>query len=161
MAKSAGASYVLVGHSERRHNFGETNEIISKKIKAVSDAGLIAIFCIGESLEEKSKYRSVLKAQILEGLSKMTTLSNVVIAYEPIWAIGTGKVATTVDIAKVHKFIKETVKEHFGVEAKVIYGGSIKPTNSAEILALDEVDGVLVGGASLNADDFVKIAKSR
>ena len=136
MVKSAGASYVFVGHSERRQNFGET-------------------------LEERSKYKSVLKKEIVEGFAGITDFSNIVIAYEPVWAIGTGVVATTADIVKVHKYIKTLVKDTFGADVAVLYGGSVKPSNSKEILALEEVDGVLIGGASLKAEDYIAIAQSR
>lgn len=161
MVKSAGASRVIIGHSERRQLFGETNDMLNKKLKSALAKGLKVIFCIGETLEEKSKYKSVLKKEILEGFDGVTDFSNVVIAYEPIWAIGTGKVATTADITKVHAFIKNLVKENFGVDIAVLYGGSVKPSNSKEILALSEVDGVLIGGASLKAEDYVAIASSR
>ena len=161
MIKSAGASHVIVGHSERRQIFGETNEMLNKKLKACLANGLKVIFCIGETLEEKSKYKSVLKQEIIEGFKGIADFSNIVIAYEPIWAIGTGKVATTADISKVHAYIKNLVKETFNVDVKVLYGGSVKPSNSGEILALDEVDGVLIGGASLKAEDYVAIASSR
>ena len=161
MVKSAGASYVIVGHSERRQLFAETNEMLNKKLKNCLANGLNVIFCIGETLEEKSKYKSVLKKEILEGFAGITDFSNVVIAYEPIWAIGTGKVATLSDISKVHGFIKNLVKENFNVAINVLYGGSVKPSNSKEILALEEVDGVLIGGASLKAEDYVAIASSR
>lgn len=161
MAKSAGASYVILGHSERRHVFGETNEMISKKIVSALNAGLKVIFCVGETLEEKSHYKAVLKKQILEGLTGVGDFSNVIVAYEPVWAIGTGKVATTADIEKVHSYVKSTIKANFDVELPVLYGGSVKPSNSGEILALENVDGVLIGGASLKAEDFVKIAQSR
>lgn len=161
MVKNAGASYVIVGHSERRQLFGETDEIVNKKISVSLSVGLKVIFCIGETLEERTKYKSVLKKEIVSGLKNITDLSDIVIAYEPIWAIGTGKVATTADIKKVHTYIKTLVKETFGVDIKVLYGGSVKPSNSADILALSEVDGVLIGGASLKAEDYVNIAKSR
>lgn len=161
MVKSAGATYAIIGHSERRQIFGETNELINKKISACLTAGLKVIFCVGETLEEKSKYKSVLKKQLLEGLTAINDLSNVIIAYEPVWAIGTGKVATTADIEKVHLYIKDTIKENMDADIPVLYGGSVKPVNSTEILALDSVDGVLIGGASLKAEDFVKIAESR
>lgn len=161
MLVSAGASYVIVGHSERRQLFGETNDLLNKKLKACLKAGLKVIFCVGETLDEKSKYKSVLKKEIVEGFEGVEQFSNVVIAYEPIWAIGTGKVATCADISKVHAYIKTLVKETFGVDISVLYGGSVKPSNSSEILALDEVDGVLIGGASLKAEDFVAIANSR
>ena len=161
MVKSAGASYVIIGHSERRQIFGETNEMLNKKLKASLANGLKVIFCIGETLEEKSKYKSVLKKEIIEGFDGVTDFSNVVVAYEPVWAIGTGKVATNADISKVHSYIKDLVKETYDVKIPVLYGGSVKPSNSKEILALQEVDGVLIGGASLKAEDYVAIAASR
>ena len=161
MVKNAGASHVIVGHSERRQLFGETNEMLNKKLKAALAHGLKVIFCIGEVLEEKSKYKSVLKKQIVEGFEGVTDFSNIVIAYEPVWAIGTGKVATVSDIKKVHAYIKAQMKELFGVDISVLYGGSVKPSNSGEILALEEVDGVLIGGASLKAEDYSAIVLTR
>ena len=161
MVKDAGASYVIIGHSERRQLFAETNELLNKKLKASLEAGLKVIFCIGEVLAEKSKYKSVLKKQIVEGFEGITDFSNIIIAYEPVWAIGTGEVATVADIKKVHTYIKNTIKELFNTDALVLYGGSVKPSNSGEILALESVDGVLIGGASLKAEDYVAIAKSR
>ena len=161
MVKSTGANYTLVGHSERRQLFGETNEMLNKKLVAALKEGLKVIFCIGEVLEEKSKYKSVLKKQIVEGFAGIADFSNIIVAYEPVWAIGTGKVATTADIKKVHAFVKETFKENFNVDMPVLYGGSVKPQNSKEILELDEVDGVLIGGASLKAEDYIAIAQSR
>lgn len=161
MVKSAGASHVIIGHSERRQIFGETNEMLNKKLKAALSSGLKVIFCIGETLEEKSKYKSVLKKEIVEGFDEITDFSNIVIAYEPVWAIGTGKVATTADISKVHSYIKNLVKEVYDVKIPVLYGGSVKPSNSKEILALEEVDGVLIGGASLKPEDYTSIALSR
>lgn len=161
MVKSAGGTATIIGHSERRQIFGETNELINKKVLACLDAGLKVIFCIGETLEQKEDYKEVLKTEILEGLAGVSNFENLIIAYEPIWAIGTGKVATIDDIKEIHKFIKETVKENFNVDALVLYGGSVKPQNSKEILALDDVDGVLIGGASLKAEDYIGIAESR
>ncbi len=161
MVKSAGAAYSIVGHSERRQIFGETNEMLNKKLKACLKSGLKVIFCIGETLEEKSKYKSVLKKQIIEGFEDVSDFANIVVAYEPVWAIGTGKVATTSDISKVHSYIKGLFKETYDVAMPVLYGGSVKPSNSKEILALSEVDGVLIGGASLKAEDYVAIAQSR
>ena len=161
MVKSAGASYVIVGHSERRQIFGENNALLNKKLVAGLKAGLKVVFCIGETLEEKSKYKSVLKKQIVEGFAGITDFSNIIVAYEPVWAIGTGKVATVADIAKVHGFVKSVFKDNFGADVPVLYGGSVKPSNSGEILAIETVDGVLIGGASLKAEDFVAIAKSR
>ena len=161
MVKSAGASHVIVGHSERRQIFGETDEVCNKKLIAALNAGLKVIFCIGETLEQREDFESVLKTEIVDGFASITDFSNIIIAYEPVWAIGTGVVATTEDIVKVHTYIKDLVKETFGVDVPVLYGGSVKPSNSKEILALDEVDGVLIGGASLKAEDYIAIAKSR
>lgn len=161
MVKSAGGTATIIGHSERRQIFGETNELINKKVLACLDAGLKVVFCIGETLEQKEDYKKVLKTEILEGLAGVSNFENLLIAYEPIWAIGTGKVATIDDIKEIHKFIKETIKENFNVDALVLYGGSVKPQNSKEILALDDVDGVLIGGASLKAEDYIGIAESR
>ncbi len=161
MVKSAGAEYVIIGHSERRQIFGESNEMLNKKLVAALNAGLKVIFCIGETLEERSKYKSVLKKEIVEGFAGVTDFSNIILAYEPVWAIGTGVVATNDDIVKVHSYIISLMKDNFGVELPVLYGGSVKPQNSKEILALDCVGGVLIGGASLKAEDFIAIAKSR
>lgn len=161
MVKSAGASYVIVGHSERRQIFGETNDVCNKKLHAALSAGLKVIFCIGETLDERTKYKSVLKKEIIEGFAGITDFSNVIVAYEPVWAIGTGVVATTADIVKVHTYIKNLIKEEFNADMPVLYGGSVKPSNSKEILALNEVDGVLIGGASLKAEDYIAIAQSR
>lgn len=161
MIKSANANYVIIGHSERRHIFGESNDLLNMKLKTCLSKGLKVIFCIGETLEEKPKYKSILKKQIVDGFEGITDFSNIIIAYEPVWAIGTGKVATTADISKIHAYIKSLVQEKFNVTLPVLYGGSVKPSNSKEILALNEVDGVLIGGASLKAEDYVEIANSR
>lgn len=160
MVKSAGAEYVIVGHSERRQIFGETNELLNKKVLACQANGLKVIYCIGETLEEKPNYQQVLSKELLEGLNG-ADFSDLIVAYEPIWAIGTGKVATTDDIDEIHSFIKKTIKENFGAEVPILYGGSVKPSNSGDILALDSVGGVLIGGASLKAEDYTKIAESR
>ena len=161
MVKSAGASYVLVGHSERRAIFGEDNEMLNKKLKTALETGLKVIFCIGETLDEKPNYQEVLKKQILEGFVDVSNFENIVVAYEPVWAIGTGKVATLDDIKEVHAFIKDLFKSEFNANPPILYGGSVKPSNSEEILALDDVDGVLIGGASLKAEDYLAIAKTR
>lgn len=161
MVKSAGANYVILGHSERRQIFGETNEMISKKISTALDNGLKVIFCIGETLEQKDDFEKVLNEQILEGLEGVSDFSNIIIAYEPVWAIGTGKVATISDIKEVHAYIKSVLIDNFNIDLPILYGGSVKPENSAEILAIDDVGGVLVGGACLNAESFSKIANNR
>ena len=161
MLKNAGASYVIIGHSERRQIFGETNELISKKVSAALAGGLKVVFCIGETLEQKDEFKAVLEKQIVEGLAGIEDFSNIIVAYEPVWAIGTGKVATIDDIEKVHAYIKAVLDEKFGVDLPILYGGSVKPENSAEILALQDVGGVLIGGACLKAESFAAIAKSR
>ena len=161
MLKEVGAKYVIIGHSERRQYFGETNELLNKKVLSALSSGLKVIYCIGETLEEKSKYKSVLKKQILEGLSNVSNFNNLIIAYEPVWAIGTGKVATVDDISNVHSYILNVIQDNFKVDVPILYGGSVKSSNSAEILKIDVVDGVLIGGASLKADEFLKIAESR
>lgn len=161
MIKEAGATYVIIGHSERRHIFGESNEFIAKKVEAALAAGLKVIFCIGETLEEKPKFKSLIKSQVLEGLKLVNDAKNLIVAYEPVWAIGTGKVATTDDIVKAHSYIKGLLNNKFGVNVPVLYGGSVKSSNSAEILALEDVDGALIGGASLKAEELLKIAETR
>ena len=161
MVKSAGAGYVIIGHSERRQIFGETNEMISKKIAAALENGLKVIFCIGETLEQKDNFKEVLNKQIIEGLEGISDFSDIIVAYEPVWAIGTGKVATISDIETVHAYIKEVLAEKYGIDLPILYGGSVKPENSAEILSLADVGGVLVGGACLKAESFAEIANSR
>ena len=161
MVLSTGATYTIIGHSERRQIFGETNELLNQKVHACLDAGLKVIFCIGETLDEKPNYKEVLKKEIVEGLAGVENFDNLIIAYEPIWAIGTGKVATLLDIDEIHTFVKNTLAENFGADVPVLYGGSVKPSNSGEILAIDSVGGVLIGGASLKAEDYVGIVKSR
>jgi len=155
MAQDAGANAVIVGHSERRYVFGESNELVARKLKAVTNCGLMAVLCVGERLEEHSRLKSVLKKQLkaLDGVS----LDKVIIAYEPVWAIGTGKVANIKDINFAHNYIIEHVSKTYGKCPKVLYGGSVKPENAREIYALDCVSGVLVGGASLDADKFAEL----
>lgn len=155
MALDAGATWAIIGHSERRNLMGETDEFLAKKVKFALESGLKVIFCVGEKLEEHGRLKTVLKAELkaLKGID----LSGVVIAYEPIWAIGTGRVASIEDIKRAHLAIIETIEKQNGVTPVVLYGGSVKSSNAGEIMALDEVGGVLVGGASLNADEFVKL----
>jgi len=160
MLADIGANFVIVGHSERRHVFGETNEQIAQKVKQALKNNLQVILCVGEKLEDKTKYKSVISAQLKTALQGVD-LSNIIIAYEPVWDIGTGKVATIKDIVKVHTFIKEMVNKNYGADVPVLYGGSVKPSNSNEILKLSVVDGVLVGGASLKTQDFADIYNSQ
>ncbi|MFW5714300.1 MAG: triose-phosphate isomerase [Brevefilum sp.] len=161
--------YVIVGHSERRAYFGETDETVNKRLKAALGAGLQVIVCVGETLEENEAGRTeeVVTRQIKKGLADITTkqAAEITIAYEPVWAIGTGKAATPEDANGVHKdVIRPLLKELFGndrAEAmRIQYGGSIKPSNAAELFSMSDIDGGLVGGASLKADSFLKILEA-
>ncbi len=165
MLLSVGCRYVIIGHSERRQFFYETNESINKKIKAAIASELSPIFCIGETEGERDaeKTFSVLDKQVQEGLEKFSEgeLKDLVIAYEPIWAIGTGKTATKEQAQEVHAFIRSLIKKIYGNELaksmRILYGGSVKPKNIAELMGMADVDGALVGGASLEAETFSKI----
>jgi triosephosphate isomerase (TIM) len=166
MLKDVGCEYVIVGHSERRGLFHETDETVNKKIHALLAKGLKPILCIGETLEERDKSETleVVKKQ-LEGCLKNVVsgqLKNIVIAYEPIWAIGTGRAATSEQAEDVHKVLRESLCELFGLEAsdmRLIYGGSVKPENIDSLMAQNNIDGALIGGASLKAKDFARIVK--
>ena len=166
MLKDVGARYVIVGHSERRADHGEDNATVEAKARAAIAAGLIAIVCIGEREDERSEGRTldVLGAQLAGSLPDGIDGDRLVVAYEPIWAIGTGRTPTADDIGDVHNFIRERLIERFGQEVgediRLLYGGSVKPTNAAEILGIGDVDGALVGGASLKADDFIAICRA-
>lgn len=160
----AGASWVILGHSERRHNHGEQSiEIKAAALSAIED-GLKVIICVGETEEEKEagKTLDVVAEQLEASMPPDAKAENVVIAYEPVWAIGTGKVATAEDIKQVHAFIREQLIPLIDDNKKVriLYGGSVKPSNASEILNLPNVDGALVGGASLKAEDFLGIAQA-
>jgi triosephosphate isomerase (TIM) len=168
MIKDVGATHVILGHSERRHVFGESDCLINKKVKAALAAGLKPILCIGELLEEREadKTMEVNERQITKGLEGVTAeqMADVVIAYEPVWAIGTGKVASPEQAQDVHAEVRAILAKLYNddvAQATVIqYGGSVKPENAAEILAKPDVDGALVGGAALKADSFLGIAKA-
>ena len=161
--------YVIVGHSERREIFGETDEQVNAKVKAVLKHGMTPIMCCGETLDEREAgvTHDKVALQVREGLKglKADQVGGLVIAYEPIWAIGTGKTATADDAQAVCAMIRGTVKESFGDDAaaavRIQYGGSVKPGNAAELMACPDIDGALVGGASLDADDFAKIIQYR
>jgi len=163
-----GCSYVIIGHSERRQYFNETNEIVNKKIKAVlSHHGLTPIVCIGETLEQKNtgQREGVLWRQLTDGLAGLDIASKkIVIAYEPIWAIGTGEAISPSEADNVHKTIKSILRKMFGdkteINFKVIYGGSVDENNAKELLKYDDVEGLLVGGASLEPERFYKIIKN-
>jgi len=161
MLADAGASYVLVGHSERRTDHGETDAIVAAKSQAAYDAGLIAVICIGETLAEREAGSTldVIDTQLAGSIPESATFENTVIAYEPVWAIGTGKVPTTDQIAEVHAHIRARLTDRYsdGAEFSLLYGGSVKGSNAAEIFAVPEVNGALVGGASLTAADFSPI----
>jgi triosephosphate isomerase len=165
MIKAAGCVYTIIGHSERRQFFGETDENVLKRTKAAIEAGLIAIVCVGELLEEREsgKTNDVLSTQFNGGIAGLTPeeFSRVVIAYEPVWAIGTGKVATPEIAEDAHKTIRSLVEAKFGKDAaasvRILYGGSVKPDNVKGLMAQPDIDGALVGGASLKAEDFAQV----
>ena len=167
MVASTGAQYVILGHSERREYYGETNEKLVKKINLALAEGLAPIYCVGEKLEEREagKHFEVVGSQVKEVLFGLSAeqMKNVVIAYEPVWAIGTGKTATSEQAQEIHAFIRATLAEQFGAlaeEITILYGGNCKPSNAKELFAQKDIDGGLIGGAALVADDFVAIAKS-
>lgn len=167
MLQEIGVEYVVIGHSERREYFGETDETVNKRVKAVIAGAMVPIMCCGETLatREAGTTNEFVGAQIKAGLAGLTAaqVADMVIAYEPIWAIGTGKTATSDQANEVCKFIRETVATLFGKEAadkvRIQYGGSVKPSTIAELMGKSDVDGALVGGASLKADDFSNIVK--
>ena len=168
MLKDAGCCYTILGHSERREYYGETSEKLVKKMALAFENGLKVIFCVGEKLEERNAGRhfDVVSEQVSEVLFGLTAeqMANVVIAYEPVWAIGTGVTATSEQAQEIHAFIRGTLRAHFGAEVAeettILYGGSCKPSNAKELFACPDIDGGLIGGASLKADDFIAIAKS-
>ena len=167
MLKSAGCQYCIIGHSERRQYFGETDETVNKKIKAAIKAGLQPVFCVGETGKERESGQtlSILDKQIKKGLEGLVLaqLDSLIIAYEPVWAIGTGKTATDDQAQEVHRFIRSLVKNNFGRalsdSIRILYGGSVKPDNIASLMAMSDIDGALVGGASLGAESFSQIIK--
>lgn len=164
MLADIGVSYVLVGHSERRALFGENDDFLNQKLKAVLSAGLIPILCVGETLEQREAgvAESVVERQLQLGFQGVEFDGKMMVAYEPIWAIGTGKTATAADARKMHQFIRQCLVSMSaeGENIPVLYGGSVKPANASELLAEPDIGGVLVGGASLNPDDFARIAES-
>jgi triosephosphate isomerase len=157
MLRDAGASHVILGHSERRADHAETDAKVHAKAVAAQAAGLIAVICIGETLKEREAGRTldVVAGQLANATPNGATTANTVIAYEPVWAIGTGKIPTLAEIAEVHAKIRADVTARFGTDGfRILYGGSVKPANASDIFALPDVDGALVGGASLKAADF-------
>ena len=167
MLKELGVEYVIIGHSERRQYFGETDETVNKRASFALSKGLIPIICVGETLDERQagKAFSVVSSQTVKALEGFTAqrVSGIVIAYEPVWAIGTGKTATKEDANEVIAHIRSTVADKFGKDAaekvRIQYGGSMKPSNAAELMAMSDIDGGLIGGASLKAEDFAKVVK--
>ncbi len=161
MLKDAGASYVIVGHSERRASHAESDALVRAKGRAVLRAGLGVILCVGETQAERASGAALERVAAQLGASLPNEAAHLVIAYEPVWAIGTGLTPTAADIAAMHGFLRGQLERHFpgrGKRLRILYGGSVKPENAAELLAIDEVDGALVGGASLKAPEFMAIA---
>ncbi len=166
MLASLGIEYVILGHSERREYYGETSETLNKKMEQAYANNLIPIYCVGERLEEREAERhfEVVKAQLEEVVFNLTAeqFAKLVIAYEPVWAIGTGKTATAEQAEEIHAYIRSVLAEKFGAAAEqtaILYGGSCKPSNAQEIFAKENVDGGLIGGAALKAEDFIGIGK--
>jgi triosephosphate isomerase (TIM) len=165
MLKDAGCTAVIVGHSERRANHAETDDMVAKKAKAAQTAGLIAIICIGETLDQRKsgKTLDIVSTQLKGSLPESSTAMNTVIAYEPVWAIGTGLTPTVAEVAEVHTHIRADLAKLMGEEGakvRILYGGSVKPSNATELMAAANVNGALVGGASLKAADFIGIIKA-
>lgn len=166
MLAALGCKYVILGHSERRQYYGETSATLNKKMEQAYANNLTPIYCVGENLEEREaeKHFDVVKAQIEEVVYNLTEeqFKNLVIAYEPVWAIGTGKTATAEQAQEIHAYIRKVLADKFGAaaaECPILYGGSCKPSNAAEIFAKEDVDGGLIGGAALKAEDFLAIGK--
>ena len=168
MLVSAGCEYTILGHSERRQYYGETDEKLVEKTKLALGAGLKVILCVGENLDEREagKHFDVCKTQIKNVLYNFTAedMKSIIVAYEPVWAIGTGKTATAEQAEEIHAFIRKVVCEKFGAQVAddltILYGGSCKPSNAKELFAQPDIDGGLIGGAALKADDFIAIALS-
>ncbi|UCE35326.1 MAG: triose-phosphate isomerase, partial [Deltaproteobacteria bacterium] len=169
MLKEIGCSHVILGHSERRILFFETSELINKKAVSAREAGLVPIVCIGETLEEREaeKTFSVVETQLNESLASFTRKirrdQNFILAYEPVWAIGTGKTATPVQAQEVHRYIRDWLAKNLnpdmGDDVRILYGGSVKPDNISELMAQLDIDGALIGGASLKSDSFLSIVR--
>lgn len=166
MLTDAGATSVILGHSERREDHGEQNEDVRAKARTAMDAGLKAIICVGESLEQREAANTldIIGGQLSGSIPDQSTGENLIVAYEPIWAIGTGKVPTLNEIGEVHDFIRARLERRFGEgvgrSVRLLYGGSVKPSNADEIFGVSNVDGALVGGASLKAQDFSGIIEA-
>ncbi|HEY7182802.1 MAG TPA: triose-phosphate isomerase, partial [Blastocatellia bacterium] len=165
MLKDAGASHVIIGHSERRSMYGDTDEVVNRKNRAALNFNLTPIVCIGETLEERDAGREeeVVGAQLARSLAGLTAddLARIIAAYEPVWAIGTGRTATPEQAQRMHAFIRQWISKHFDQSTaeslRILYGGSVKPENISELMREADIDGALVGGASLDAESFAKI----
>lgn len=168
MLISVGATNVILGHSERREMFNEDSAVLAEKVNTALENEMTAIFCIGEQLEDRNqdKYFDVIKKQLTEGLFHVAEESwkNIIVAYEPVWAIGTGKTASPEQVQEMHKFIRNTIAESYNTSVansvSILYGGSVKPDNAVEIFGKEDVDGGLIGGASLKVDSFMDIVNS-
>ena len=168
MIVDSGCSYVIVGHSERRQFFGETNQSVNQKVKAALESGLVPIVCVGEMLEdrESGKTKKVVTNQLVDGIDGLskTDILRIIIAYEPVWAIGTGKTASPDQAQEVHSLIRSVIatsySDQIAESVRIQYGGSVNPSNAAELLSKPDVDGALVGGASLDADSFAEIVRA-
>lgn len=168
MIKSLNCRYVIIGHSERRQYFGDTNEVIAAKLDQCYENDLIPILCCGEKLEEREEenHFNIVKFQLINALTKVDAakISKTVIAYEPVWAIGTGRTASPQQAQEMHEFIRSTIKELYGENISenisILYGGSVNAANASELFSCNDIDGGLVGGASLKAEEFIKIIKS-
>lgn len=167
MLKDVGVSVVILGHSERRHVYGESDELVNRKVRLALEHGMEVVLCVGETLEERdaNRVRAVVEGQLEAGLAEVSEeqLNDITIAYEPVWAIGTGKTATPADASEAHGIVRNKLDQLYrsgtGAEVTIQYGGSVKPRNVAGLMAEEQIDGALVGGASLKAETFVPIAK--
>ena len=166
MLKDCGCQYVILGHSERRADHKESSELVNKKAQAAHKHDLKTIICVGETLEEREagKALEICTTQVIDSVPDTSTWQNTVIAYEPVWAIGTGKIPTTKDVEEIHAAIRKTLSKKLGKgnanKMRILYGGSVKPNNAKELLSLEDVDGALIGGACLKVEDFLGIAKN-
>ncbi len=168
MIQSIGASHVIIGHSERRQYFGETSETCSLKSKAAIQQGLTVLYCVGETLEQREteQHWNIIEDQVIKGLQGITAedMKQVVIAYEPVWAIGTGKTASSAQAQEVHAFIRDIISKQYGEQisssVRILYGGSVKPDNAKELFSQSDIDGGLIGGAALKARDFFEIIQA-
>jgi len=166
MIKSSGCDWVIIGHSERRAYFGETDDRVLKKVSAALETGLRPIVCVGETLEQRDSdiTEEIVKGQLLGGLGEFDSIDVITIAYEPVWAIGTGRTATPQQAQEVHAFLRGVIAEKWGAQTaesiRILYGGSVKPENAGDLWKQEDIDGFLVGGASLKAESFAAIAES-